>query len=193
MKITSMDKAYAEKIKESISRQLMSHPLFMFYCPNRSERDKFINNFLDYYLYSWTKYGEGYISDSGLTLASLVSTEAFEFKFKGKNALKMKMDKNSQRILHHRSVVGGITNIIVPPAINTRVLTIYGSPDRNFDDIASLVKEIQEHAKEKGFAIVYETFSRKLVEHMAEQGFEVAYQKQFTNTQFFQTLMTYNV
>jgi len=165
----------------------------MFYCPARSERDKFIDKFLDYYLYSWTKYGEGYISDSGMTLASLVSTQAFEFKFKGKNALKMKTDKNAKRILYHRNIVANITNVIVPPSINTRVLTLYGSPDHNFEDIAALVEEIQAHAKEKGFAIVYETFSRKLVDFMADKGFEIAYQKQFTNTQFFQTLMTYNI
>lgn len=193
MKLTSLKKSEAQIIKKNLTPQLLTHPLFMYYCPNKSERTKFIGNFLDYYLFSWTKYGEAYVSDTKNTVASLVSTGAFEYKFKGKNALKMKLNNNSANIFIHRHIVADISDIIVPGMLETRILTIYGQPD--YDDAAKkkLILEITQHAKEKGFAIVFETFSKKMVNYMEQFGFEIAYQKQFVNTRFFQTMMTYNI
>lgn len=193
MKITKMTKNKAEDIKTALSPQLISHPLFMFYCPEKSKREKYIKKFLDYYLYSWAKYGECYVSTDRKAVASLVSVAAFEYKFSGKNALGLKLDKNAYRIKMHRETVEAITDVVVPRRDDTRVMTIYASPSQSIDEIKELVDEIMAHAKEKGFALVYETFSKKLVDFMAQQGFETSYQKQFLNTQFVQTVMVYNV
>ena len=72
-------------------------------------------------------------------------------------------------------------------------MTLYCSPADNGTQIKALVEEITAHAREKGFAVAYETFSRKLIAFMEAMGFEVAYQRQFLDTQFIQTVMTYNV
>lgn len=193
MKVSKMTSQKAEEIKTSLSPQLMGHPLFMFYCPVKSKRENFIDSFLDYYLYSWTKYGECYMTSNRKAVASLVSIGAFEYKFSGKNALKLKLDKNSYRIMLHRETVESITDVVVPQRQDTRVLTIYASPEQSIREIRELVEEIMEHAKEKGFALVYETFSKKLIEFMTLEGFEISYQKQFLGTQFVQTVMVYNV
>lgn len=193
MKVTKMTKNKAQEIKTALSPQLIGHPLFMFYCPEKSKREKYIDKFLDYYLYSWAKYGECYASLDRKAVVSLVSVAAFEYKFSGKNAFALKLDKNAYRIKMHRESVEAITDVVVPQRNDTRVMTIYASPAQSMNEIKELVEEIQAHAKEKGFALVYETFSRKLVDFMMQQGFETSYQKQFLNTQFVQTVMVYNV
>lgn len=193
MKVTKMTKNKAQDIKTALSPQLIAHPLFMFYCPEKSKREKYINKFLDYYLFSWAKYGECYVSLDRKAVVSLVSVAAFEYKFSGKNSFGLKLDKNAYRIKMHRESVEAITDVVVPQRNDTRVMTIYASPAQSMNEIKELVEEIQAHAKEKGFALVYETFSRKLVDFMTQQGFETSYQKQFLNTQFVQTVMVYNV
>lgn len=173
--------------------QLMTHPLFMFYCPEKSNREKFINDFLNYYLYSWTTFGEAYASSDKSAIASLVSLGAFEYRFSGKNAMKLKFNKYSKNILSHRKSVEEIVGIVVPPSIETRVLTLYGSTANNMENLIALVKDIIFHAREKGFAVVYETFSRRMIAFMLECGFEIGYQKKYLDTQFIQTVMIYNV
>ncbi len=193
MKLESITKADAKKIKENLAPQLINHPHFMFYCPEKEKRKKFIDRFLNYYLYNWSKFGELYISESRSAMATLVNTRAFEYKFSGKNAMKIRLDSNSGNILMHRRIVENITSIIVPETMETRVMTLYGSIDNNSEEVYELVREIAAHAKERGFALVYETFSKRLIDFMAEEGFEMSYQKQFLTTQYLQTLMTYNV
>lgn len=193
MKLEKIDNEKRRRIKDTLSEQMMSHPLMMFYCPEKSKREKFINDYLDYYLCSWVKYGEAYLDDDGKVLASLVSTGAFEYKFSGKHAVKMKLNKNSYRIFIHRESVENITSIIVPENIEARVLNIYGFYNESRNEAESLVDEIMTHARERGFALVYETFSRRFIPFMQGKGFEIAYQKQFLDTQFVQTVMTYNI
>lgn len=165
----------------------------MFYCPQKPLRENFISQYLDYYLYSWAKYGELYVSDDMQTAASLVSVGAFEYKFSGKNAMKIKHNKNSVRIFMHREVVGGIAEVVVPDNIEARVLTLYSTHGEQLNDMGALIEELKAHAEERGFAIVYETFSKRLIPFMQQEGFEIAYQKQFMDTQFIQTAMTYNI
>lgn len=193
LKIVKMKKKKAERLKAVLAPQLMTHPLFMFYCPDKPNRGKFIDNFLDYYLYSWTKFGEAYESSSKNIMASLVSLGAFEYGFSGKNSLKMKLNKYSKNILSHRRSVQEIIEIVMPPNIETRVLTLYGSTQENMNDMLDVVDEIIAHAKERGFSIAYETFSRRTIDAMLERGFCVAYQKKYLDSQFVQTVMTYNV
>lgn len=193
MKLTEINKTTQQEIAGKLAPQLMTHPLFMFYCPDKTKREKFIDNYLGYNLYSWTKYGEAYASPDKNAFASLVNVNAFEYRFSGKNSLKLRLDKNAFRIFIHRETVEGIVNILIPSGMEARVLTFYCSPADNGTQIKALVEEITAHAREKGFAIAYETFSRKLIAFMEAMGFEVAYQRQFLDTQFVQTVMTYNV
>lgn len=193
MKIEKINKALVQSLEAALAPQLISHPLMMFYCPDRQEREGFIQHYLNYYLYSWAKYGELYVGEDKKTVASLVSVGAFEYKFSGKNAMEMRFNKNSGRIFVHREIVEGIADVVVPDNIEARVLTLYGMYGKNPDEVRMLVKELKSHAEEKGFAIVYETFSKRLIPFMQEQGFETAYQKQFMDTQFIQTAMTYNI
>lgn len=193
MKVEKLNKTLAQSLEDILAPQLISHPLMMFYCPDRQERAEFIQQYLNYYLYSWAKYGELYVSEDKKTIASLVSVGAFEYKFSGKNAMKIRFNKNAGRIFVHREIVEGIAGVVVPENIETRVLTLYGTHGNKLNDATTLVEELKAHAEEKGFAIVYETFSKRLIPFMQEQGFEVAYQKQFMDTQFIQTAMTYNI
>ena len=188
-----MNKNRADEMKAIISPQLMSHPHFMFYCPAKSKRADFINDFLSYHLFNWTDKGQLYVSPNVKIIASLVNKKEFEYKFSGKNSFKLKHNANVSRIIVQRKNVDHITRIIVPVAIDAKVLTLYGSAGGAEDDLKSLVSEIMSTAKDEGFAVVYETFSRRLIEFMESMGFEIAYQKPFLGTQFLQTLMIYNV
>lgn len=188
-----MNKNRAEEMKAIISPKLMSHPHFMFYCPAKSKRADFIDCFLDYYLFNWTEHGQLYVSPNVKLVATLINKNGFEYKFSGKNSFKLKHNPNSSRIFVQRKNVDHITRIIVPVAIDAKVLTLYGSAGGAEDDLKNLVSEITSVAKKEGFAIVYETFSRRLIEFMESMGFEIAYQKPFLGTQFVQTLMIYNV
>lgn len=188
-----MNKNRADEMKAIISPKLMSHPHFMFYCPAKSKRADFINDFLNYHLFNWTEKGQLYVSPNVKIIASLVNKNEFEYKFSGKNSFKLKINPNTSRIIVQRKNVDHITRIIVPVAIDAKVLTLYGTAGGAEDDLKNLVSEITSAARREGFAVVYETFSRRLIEFMESMGFEVAYQKPFLGTQFFQTLMIYNV
>lgn len=188
-----MNKNRADEMKKLISPKLLSHPHFMFYCPAKSKRADFIDDFLNYHLFNWTEKGQLYVSPNVKILASLVNKKEFEYKFSGKNSFKLKMNRNSSRIFVQRKNVDHITRIIVPIKIDARVLTLYGSASGAEDDLENLLLEITSTAKKEGFAVVYETFSRRLIEFMESMGFEIAYQKPFLGTQFVQTLMIYNV
>lgn len=193
MKIEKLNKNNFERIKELLAPQLISHPHFMFYCISKAKRPAFINDFLNYHLYRWSEQGQLYSSPNVKFLATLVNINSFEYKFHGKNALKLRLNENASRVFVHRENAENITRILVPPNIEARVLTLYGSPSSDPDDLKALIAEIKAAAEKDGFAVVYETFSRRLIECMESLGFETAYQRPFLDTQFIQTLMIYNV
>lgn len=188
-----MNKSRAEEMIKIISPKLLTHPHFMFYCPSKSKRADFISDFLSYHLFNWTEKGQLYVSPNVKIIASLVNKKEFEYKFSGKNAFKLKLNKNASRIFVQRKNVDHITRIIVPVAIDAKVLTLYGSASGAEDDLKKLISEVTDIAKNENIAIVYETFSRRLIAFMESMGFEIAYQKPFLGTQFVQTLMVYNV
>lgn len=188
-----MNKNREEGIKEILAPKLLTHPHFMFYCIKKSERSEFINDFLNFYLYSWSEQGQLFSSANVKIIASLVDKNSFEYKFHGKNAFKLKHNKNASKIFMHRENVENITKILVPPTIEARILNLYGFSANDVDELKNLITEIKSVAEKEGFAVVYETFSRKLIELMESMGFEMAYQRPFLDTQFIQTLMVYNI
>ena len=66
-------------------------------------------------------------------------------------------------------------------------------PEIDFEKIEALVDEIIEYSKNENITLVFETFSRRYVLGMEYKGFVTAYRKQFLNTQFVETVMTYNM
>lgn len=103
------------------------------------------------------------------------------------------MNKYSHNILNHMEVVQNIIDIVVPEQLSKRLLTIYSAPEVPESEIERIIQESKKKAKEENFVLVYETFSKRFIETFEKAGFETGYSRQFLNTQFFQTVMTYNI
>lgn len=188
----TLDKNSILSLSSSLKPFMIKHPLFMFFCSQKQRRPDFIDKYFLYYLNKWTVDDELFISESKKTAVSLIDPNSYKFKFSGKHALSLKSDKNSRNILVHQEVVQSIVDIIVPENMKKRVMTIYGSPLDNPDEIIVLAKKCMKQAKDKNFVLVYETLSKKLVPVFEKLGFEISYAHQFIDTQFFQTVMIYN-
>lgn len=178
------------EISAAISNRIFKEPLFMYFCPNVDERKKFIGNYLNYYIYEWSKYDTLLCSENKQALITLINPRTFEYRFKGKGAHAMKKNRNSaEAIFKHRKIVRGIVHIIAPGSMNPRVMNIYGSAETNMEDIEALVDEAAAMAQKNNYTLVYETFSQKLIPLMTDKGFSIAYQKSFYDTRFLQTIM----
>lgn len=187
-----IDKQSLSALQENLNIYMQTDPLFMLFCPQKNKRSDFADKYFSYYLEKWTEKNQLLISESKKTAVTLVDPKSFKYRFSGKNSLPLKLSSCSYSVFAHQNAVEEIVNIIIPVQREKRVLTIYGNPAENFDEIMKLVKECMKKAEDEGFILVYETLSKKLVTTMEAQGFEIGYAKQFMNTQFFQTLMTYN-
>jgi len=187
-----MKGATDRQLLENLNQYMLTDPLFMLLCPQKTKRADFSNKYFSYYLEKWQKNGCLLTSESQKTAVTLIKTADFKYKLSGKNALPLKLSGNAGNIFIHQESVQGITDLIIPAQMKKRILTVYGSPSENLDEILALAEQCMQKAKEEGFILVYETLSRKLVPLFEQKGFEINYAKQFMNTQFFQTVMTYN-
>ncbi len=178
-------------LTQNVSPNMISDPLFMFFCPLRINRDNFINKYFAYYLPRWIARDELLSSENGKAFATLTDPAHYQYGFPGKKGFSLKRDKNSSHILIRRQILTEIINIILPERMQKRVLTMYSSPE-NTDEISQIIDEAKKKADEEGFVIVYETLSKTLIPIFEKKGFEPAYERQFMNTQFFQTVMVYN-
>ncbi len=170
---------------------MVKDPMFMFYCPLKINRDSFINKYFRYFLPKWIARDELLSSESGKTAATLINPDTYPHKFSGQHGFSMMRDKNSSHILLHRRVITDIIDVILPERMQKKVLTMYADPE-NSDEIAQLIDEAKKKAEEENFVVVYETLSKTLLPIFERKGFEIAYERQFMNTQFFQTVMVYN-
>lgn len=193
MILNKVNKNQVAEIQSQLTPKMIKEPLFMFFCQDITKREDFINAYLKYYLYEWSEYDTLLCHEGTKCLASLVDPDTFAYKFKGKGARGLKKFRDSSTIFAHRENLEGIIDIIIPPSRESRVLTIYGNPDVDFDAINQLVDEAIKMAQEENFILIYETFSRKLIAFMQHKGFSIASQKQFLNTQFVETVMVFNV
>ena len=73
------------------------------------------------------------------------------------------------------------------------VLTVYSDPNGKFDSLRELIAEAVDFADRENITLIYDTFSRKYIDYMQSKNFVVAYSKPFMDTQFIETVMTYNV
>lgn len=180
-------------LAKEISVKFIKDPLFMFICPVKAKRADFIEKYFAYYLNQWDTGSEIIIDENKKCIATLTDPKHFKYSFWGKNSLPLKMSKYSGNILNHQEIVQEIINIVVPEAMNKRLLTIYAAPDVSADDINKIIKTCQERAKKENFVLVYETLSKRFISLFEAAGFETGYARQFINTQFFQTVMTFNI
>lgn len=180
-------------INQRLAPDLIKEPLFMFFSQSLSKRADFIDAYLTYYVYEWSRYDTLLCNDNKDCLISLVDPGTFSYKYKGKGAMKMRSFRDSSTVFAHRENINDIVDILIPPTRESRVMTIYGNFDENLDEIVKLIDEAMKMAVEEEFILVFDTFSRKPVNLMLSKGFAVASQKQFLNTQFIETVMTFNV
>lgn len=176
---------------EKLSKKLLKYPAFMHFCPSIEERENFIKAFLYYYIFEWSEYDILLADKNSEVLASLIDPHSFEYRFKGKGAHSLKKKKNSKAIFTHREIVKGIVHIVAPGTVNPMVLNIYATQESDMDAVGEIVDEAIQLANENGYTLVYETFSQKLIPSMMSKGFDVQYQKQYLDTRFVETLMTY--
>lgn len=175
------------------ARLFIKDPLFMFMCPIKSKRAEFIEKYFNYYLDKWNASGELISTGNKNVVAVLRNPDSFVYKFPGKHGISLRMNKYSYNILNHMEVVQNIVNIVVPEQFGKRLLTIFTTPDVSEKEIEEIIKICKKKAEEENFVLVYETFSKRFINEFESEGFETGYSRQFLNTQFFETVMTYNV
>ncbi len=192
-----MDKS-SEKPNISLSsgeyaRFFTKDPLFMFLCPVKEKRADFIVKYFNYYIEKWNR--EGALMDTGSKslVAALTDPNKFSYKFHGKNGFSLKASRFSYNILTHMEIVQNIADIVVPEQMNKRLLTIYAAPEVDEQIIDKLIEQCKQRAEKENFVLVYETFTKRFIKKFEENGFETGYSRQFLNTQFLQTVMTYNI
>lgn len=191
MNPSKIDKEAEEKTISFMTDELTKHPLFMYLCPDLKRRPEFIRRYFAYHLPRWIKHGEVLISQSGETVVALLDRNNFEFRFVGRHALKLRLDKNNTRVLMHRHTVRDISNIMIPEYMDVRVMTLFGNLNKNPHEIIDLVNEAKKKAKEENFVLIYETLSKRMIPCMEELDFQRGYQRKFLNTQYIQTMMVY--
>lgn len=191
-----LEKASSQDIKainSVLAKKLIKKPLFMFFCPDINKREEFIDAYLTYYIYEWSRYDQLLYAKESKSLISLVDPDTFAYKFKGKGAHGIRKYKSSVNIFMHRENIASIIDIVVPPFKESRVMTIYANPETDLVDINKLIDEAMEMARRDDFVLIYDTFSRKMLGLLERKGFSIASQKQFMNTQFVETVMMYNI
>lgn len=180
-----------KEISKTVAPKLTSHPAFMFYCKNGKDREGFIEDYFDYYLRKWNNKEIILANDNYDVIITLIDIENFNEKGKGVRASKLKRYKNPYaNIVYHKKNIVYLSDIVAPGTVSTKIMTIY-STLKYSDIFKELIDEAKKLAEENNFMIVYETFSKKSVDILSEKGFATAYEKQFSGTQYFETIMTY--
>lgn len=173
------------------SRIFVKDPLFMFFCPQKSNRSRFIEKYFLYNLPKWEQNGELININSKNVVGTLIDADNFENKVSAIKSLRY--GKYSSNIESHMDVVENIVNIVVPLQMKKRLLNIFAGPEVTADEINKIIEICKKKADEENFVLIYETFSRRFIPLFEENGFETGYGRQYLNTQFFQTVMTYNI
>ncbi|MBR1762321.1 MAG: hypothetical protein IJ731_03020 [Eubacterium sp.] len=191
MLLNDLTNKQIKEISSVIAPKLVNHPAFMFYCKNGKNREKFIEDYFNYFLHKWNKKELVFSNENHDIIISLIDVNSYHSKDKGLGAAKLKKYKNPYaNVSFHQGTVAYLTEIVAPANIETKIMTVYSTLNYA-DEVDKLVDEVTAIANENNFMIVYETFSKKSNEIMSKKGFETAYEKQFSGTQYFETVMTY--
>ena len=191
MLLNNLTSKQIKEISKTIAPKLVTHPAFMFYCKSGKDREGFIEDYFEYYLHKWNNKEIVLANESFDVIISIIDIESFRESGKGVRAAKLKRYKNPfANIVYHKKNIAYLTDIVAPGSVNTKIMTVY-STLKYADAFKELIDEAKAIAEENNFMIVYETFSKKSVDIMSKKGFETAYEKQFSSTQYFETIMTY--
>lgn len=193
MIINKIDKKTVNLIAEQMSKDLVKHPLFMFFCSDIKKRSGFISDYFKYYLPEWSKNEVLFANENATAVAVLSDPNNFEYRFKGINAIKMMKHSYSSTVFVHRENMETICDILLPDSRRSLVMNVYFGSLATVNDAVELVKQAMEYAKENDVILAYDTFSRRLLAPLEELGFTTAYNKQFLNTRFIETVMLYNM
>lgn len=175
------------------AKLFVKEPIFMFFCPVKSKREDFAEKYFAYYLNKWQENSQIILSSGNNVLGVLENPDEFKYKFYGKKSFGLIRSRFSYNILNHQEIVQDIINIVIPEQMDKRLLTIYACAETPVSELKEVISAAVSKAKEEKFVLAYETFSKRFVPVFEECGFETGYARQFLNTQFFQTVMTYNI
>ena len=191
MRLENLTNKQISEISKTVAPKLVTHPAFMFYCKNEKHRQSFIADYFKYFLRKWNNKEIILADENYDVIISLIDIETYHNKDRGIGATRLKSYKNPYaNVSFHQGNVSYLANIVAPAHIDTKIMTVYATL-KNLDITEKLVDEAVKLAQENDFMIVYETFSKKANEMMTQKGFEIAYEKQFSVTQYFETVMTY--
>ena len=192
MRVENAQKEQLKAISHNMSSKLLTHPLFMYYCPEKAVRREFINCYFNYYMNIWQKNDIVLCNDENTAIVSIVNPREYSFKFSGKGAGRLKEFKLSPNIFQHQSEIQQIFDVVVPETREGRVMLVYASINTEFNDVQKLVKEAMEIAKKENFILLYDTFSLRLQPLMRTFGFKLVYNKNFLDTNFLHSVMVHN-
>ena len=133
------------------------------------------------------------VSDPAHAVGVLLPKNAPEYRSPSMGTLSMLSGDRFRRIQSHRNVTRNIVGVMIPREKPVQVLTLFGNAAAQKQELLQLVSEAQDLADEKQFVLVYDTFSPRLGDALENQGFSTGYQRNFLDTHFIQTLMTYNI
>lgn len=193
MYINGIDKKTLREISERFGERFIKDPLFMFFCSDINKRKAFIYDYMMYYLPRFVDEETVFIDKHATAVVTLVDPNDFEYKFKGLSGQKLKKYSFSSKVFLHKENLEEICETVLPGNKQAMVLTVHSDPNGKFDSLRELIAEAVDFADREDITLVYDTFSRKYIDYMQSKDFVVAYSKPFMDTQFIETVMTYNV
>lgn len=193
MYINGIDKKTLREISERFGERFIKDPLFMFFCSDINKRKAFIYDYMMYYLPRFVDEETVFIDKHATAVVTLVDPNDFEYKFKGLSGQKLKKYSFSSKVFLHKENLEEICETVLPGNKQAMVLTVYSDPNGKFDSLRELIDEAVDFADREDITLIYDTFSRKYIDYMQSKDFVVAYSKPFMDTQFIETVMTYNV
>lgn len=123
------------------------------------------------------------------SLVVLTDKNEWDLTPSGITAIPFLANNGSKKVMLHHNVVEGIKEFVVKPNIEAYHIQIFGELDKNLEKLLALVKEAETFAKSENKALIYETFSKKLIKVMELKGYKIVYQKYFLDSQFVETFM----
>lgn len=193
MYINGINKKTLREISERFGERFIKDPLFMFFCSDINKRKAFIYDYMMYYLPRFVDEETVFIDKHATAVVTLVDPNDFEYKFKGLSGQRLKKYSFSSKVFLHKENLEEICETVLPGNKQAMVLTVYSDPNSKFDSLRELIAEAVDFADREDITLIYDTFSRKYIEYMQSKDFVVAYSKPFMDTQFIETVMTYNV
>ena len=141
MELSHWDKKEQAPLVEFLGASLLSHPLMMYYCPDRDKREKFITRYMEHNLPRWIQTGTVLVSDPAHAVGVLLPKNAPEYRSPSNGALSMLSGDRFRRIQSHRNVTRNIVGVMIPREKPVQVLTLFGNAAAQKQELLQLVSE----------------------------------------------------